>query len=384
MRTFAQLPQRGLLIWLLASTFELFLRSMQFVLLVVPGGVAFLRFVLRWSISEVGGMRDSFGPLTWWGANLMHWRKLRMTAASSTLRVDGAPCAFWYDLRHADEAPLVPPLLLIYVHGGGFCSHTATEPLFAAPMLERLAARGVHARVLALDYTLAPGEEGRSRQLRQLLHAYNRVASMAHKETKLVLAGDSAGGHLVVAIVRALLAETPDGHPRTRLPDALVAISPWAEVALPQTSRGVHIQHSPSRTRNSRRGTDYVSLHLLERLALRAGHARDYLLPAKEEEELIPSRDASGAPLLPPTVIFIGGGELLVEDGRKLSATLSLLCPGYPNRVRLVEEPDAPHDWPLLPWFDLRRGTAARGMDQLAEFVLVSTGLADVPSHQLL
>ena len=257
----------------------------------------------------------------------------------------------------------MPPLLIVYVHGGGFCSHTATEPLFAAAALPRLAARGIYARVLALDYSLDAGEEGRSRMVRQVLHGYERLVAAAHRETKIVLAGDSAGGHLVVAVVRALLADRNvrgEGKLHARMPDALIAISPWAEVAIsPTTDAGSTgrgsigmgasgFVHSPSRTRNARRRTDYLSLRLLEMFALRAGHVRDHLLPSEKAEDaaLCERTGVDGGALLPPTIIFIGGGEVLAEDGRRLSAALSRLCSGHPNRVRLYEEPD-PMEPPL-------------------------------------
>ena len=68
--------------------------------------------------------------------------------------------------------------------------------------------------------------------------------------------------------------------------------------------------------------------------------------------------------------VEVGGRELLAEDGRRLSAALSRLCSGRPNHVRLYEEPDAAHDWLLLPWFDVTPGSAARGMDAMVHFIV--------------
>ena len=82
----------------------------------------------------------------------------------------GAPPAVWLDLRYAQEAPLAPPLVIVFIHGGGFCSHTATEHLFAAGVLPRLARRGVAARVLALDYDYHHPD--RERQVLACLHAW--------------------------------------------------------------------------------------------------------------------------------------------------------------------------------------------------------------------
>ena len=103
--------------------------------------------------------------------------------------------------------------------------------------------------------------------------------------------------------------------------------------------------------------------------------------PKREWEAALRERacNGGGSPLLPPTIIFIGGGEVLAEDGRRLSASLSRLCPGCPQRVQLYEEPDAAHDWLLLPWFDVKPGSAGRGMDALTAFILEACGRDSPP-----
>ena len=135
----------------------------------------------------------------------------------------------------------LPPLVIVYVHGGGFGSHTPTEHLFAGQVLASLACRrrrtaqtmgarrgGMlevsspvalrRARVLALDYTLGHAVP-RKVQVAQLCHGWRSARRQqreaypyAHPaELKMVLAGDSAGGHLVLAMVRRLRMDMASG-----------------------------------------------------------------------------------------------------------------------------------------------------------------------------
>ena len=302
----------------------------------------------------------------------------------------------------------MPPLLILFVHGGGFVSHTCTEVPFAAEVLPRLAARGVPARCLALQYSVGESAS-RDLQLRQLMHAYRRVAAHAHRETRIVLCGDSAGGHLAVAMMHALLAPgSAAEYPHCRAPDALVAISPWAEVA---TAADPQAYRTPSKVRTERRGTDILGLSLVHSMAIAAGHQQDYLLPPRDVNSvnaampLDPREDAEKAALeahlatafaapfaqgqsapvaayLPPTIIFIGGGELFSEEGRRLSAALSRLSED-PESVTLVEEPDAPHDWPFMPFFEPVVGSSGRAMDRLVSFIMDACGVAAAQCQQV-
>jgi len=85
------------------------------------------------------------------------------------------------DLRQQAN-PATPSLVAVFIHGGGFCAHTATEYPFAGEALPRLAAalgasKGRRAiRVLALDYGLAPEvRRGRGRgRLFALLEALTK------------------------------------------------------------------------------------------------------------------------------------------------------------------------------------------------------------------
>ena len=110
--------------------------------------------------------------------------------------------------------------IIYYLHGGGYvmCSiNTHRE------MISRLS-RAAGARVLAIDYRLAP-ENKFPAAVADATAAYRWLLSAGVDPAKVVIAGDSAGGGLTVATMLAL---RDAGEP---LPAAGVCISPWVDLA---------------------------------------------------------------------------------------------------------------------------------------------------------
>ncbi len=286
---------------------------------------AIIRHVAR-DTSSLFLTRYVVGPLSWLCWSARYRRVLRARAGPD-------PLTSWLELRGAPRAP--PAVLIIYIHGGGFGSHTATEFAFAGELLPRLAAKGVAARVLALDYSLAP-QASRAKQQAQLLKAYEQI----DPHTRIVLAGDSAGGHHAIALELELLAHG------ARLPDALVVISPWLKLA-------------PL----SERPGDYLPPRLVKKYIEAAAHSESFLWPP----ESFLSRLAYGQ-RWPPTLVAIGGAELFRDEGRALARALkeSPAC----NDCVLVEMPKGVHDFCYLPFFDAKPGDAVLGNDRIAAFVL--------------
>jgi len=107
-----------------------------------------------------------------------------------------------------------PQVTVLYLHGGGysFCPRAYAD--FIAQIT--LAAKS---RTFALDYRLAP-EHRFPAQLEDALHAYRWLLESGTDSETLVLAGDSAGGNLALAL---LLAARDSNLP---LPSLAVALSP--------------------------------------------------------------------------------------------------------------------------------------------------------------
>lgn len=107
---------------------------------------------------------------------------------------------------------------LLYLHGGGY----AFYPKAAYSNFIAQIALAAKLRTFALDYRLAP-EHKFPAQLEDAFRAYRWLLDNANDPQKLVVAGDSAGGNLAIAL---LLRVRDSGLP---LPSLAVAMSPATE-----------------------------------------------------------------------------------------------------------------------------------------------------------
>lgn len=145
---------------------------------------------------------------------------------------------------------------------------------------------------------------------------------------QVVLMGDSAGGGLALASAQALR----DAH---RSCHRLVLISPWLDVATNQ----------PEQKRIAPRDAILGIPGLVE-----AGRA--YATGLALDDPLVSPLygDMHG---LPPITVFSGTADLLNPDSHRLRAA----CSAAGVRCELVEAPDSPHAYPLIPTAE---GRAAR------------------------
>lgn len=106
------------------------------------------------------------------------------------------------------------PATVLYCHGGGYSFYPRAYANFIA--LITLAAKS---RTFALDYRLSP-EHRFPAQLEDALGAYRWLLETGTDPDHLVLAGDSAGGNLVLALLLAAR------DSRLPLPALVIALSP--------------------------------------------------------------------------------------------------------------------------------------------------------------
>jgi monoterpene epsilon-lactone hydrolase len=179
---------------------------------------------------------------------------------------------------------------LLYLHGGGYRLGT---PRSWVAFASRLAA-ATASRVVIADYRLAP-ENPFPAALHDVVAVYD---ALRHQEGPLVVAGDSAGGGLAVALVAACLLS---GH---AVPDGLVVMSPWVDLTL------------TSPTFQTRATTDQLFSH---GSAVEAAQA--YLQGVDPGDPLASPlfADLGG---FPPTLVFAGGAESLLGDGLGLATRL--------------------------------------------------------------
>ncbi|MEV0595834.1 alpha/beta hydrolase [Nonomuraea cavernae] len=203
--------------------------------------------------------------------------------------------------------------VLLYFHGGGyfFCSPKTHRSI--TWRLSAVAGRPV----LALDYRQGPIHK-LADSLSDALEAYTCLLERGHAARDIILAGDSAGGHLTLA---ALLALRDRGVP---LPSAAICLSPWTD--LTDTPRTANRWQDPmlpaSRVRwLARRWTSGLDPH-------------DPLVSPV-------LGDFTG---LPPLMIVTGSTEVLRDEARRVA--LRARQGGVP--VTYEEWPRMPHVFPIL------------------------------------
>lgn len=110
--------------------------------------------------------------------------------------------------------------VILYLHGGGYFFYSPRE---YRPITYALA-KGVVARVFALEYRLAP-EHPFPAALDDAVACYRRMMMDGIPAKNVVVAGDSAGGGLALALLVSL---RDHGDP---LPAGAVLFSPWTDLA---------------------------------------------------------------------------------------------------------------------------------------------------------
>ncbi|KAF1809700.1 alpha/beta-hydrolase [Eremomyces bilateralis CBS 781.70] len=119
---------------------------------------------------------------------------------------------------------------MIYYHGGGFIDAIMPGHVrFLFSLMKEMRKSGKNMSVVVLAYSLAP-EKPYPTQLRQGVNFLRHMIEVEKKDTsQLIIAGDSAGGNLVLSVLSHIAHPHPD-IPPLNLPGPLhaaVAFSPW-------------------------------------------------------------------------------------------------------------------------------------------------------------
>lgn len=180
--------------------------------------------------------------------------------------------------------------ILLYLHGGGYVSGSPATHLAVTARL----AHEARALLFALDYRLAP-EHPFPAQLEDAWAAYWwLITEQGYHPAQIVIAGDSAGGGLTIALLLALR----DAH--LPLPAGGIGLSPWFDLAL------------SGETLQTNAATDFLNFSVL-RVA-----ASMYCNGYDPHHPLISPlyADLRG---LPPLLIQVGSVEMLLDDSRRFA-----------------------------------------------------------------
>ncbi len=206
--------------------------------------------------------------------------------------------------------PPEPAPRVLYLHGGAFAMGS---PATHRPITTAIAHRA-GARVVACDYRLTP-EHPWPAGLEDAVSVYDGMLTMGTPAGRIVLAGDSAGGNLVLSTLHAIKRR---GLP---MPAGAVCLSPWCDLA--GRSRSV----ITNATREA-----MLPAELLPDMARLYAGSEDLTEPT-----ISPLYgDFTG---FPPLLLHVGSEEILTDDAVRLhdaaaaagaSSTLTV-WPGLPH-----------------------------------------------------
>jgi len=223
-----------------------------------------------------------------------------------------------------------PARVLLFFHGGGYCSGSITSHRGMVTAVGRAA--GV--RTLAVGYRLAP-EHPFPAALDDALTAYRFLVDRQVAPEKIAIGGDSAGGGLsLAAMTRLRDAGTP-------LPGCAWLVSPWVDLQMTGASLMAKASVDP-----------LIQKPYLEELAAAYLAGTD---PADPRVSPLHA-DLTG---LPPLLIQVGSAETLLDDAVRIARRAG--AADVP--VSLEVWPHMIHAWHL--WAaqleDGRRAIAAAG-----------------------
>jgi acetyl esterase/lipase len=189
---------------------------------------------------------------------------------------------------HAGDG-MHPDRAMLYLHGGGYCFSSAQSHRPLTWRLSRMARRPV----LAINYRQGTDHEFehcRDDALQAYRHLLERYAP-----ENILIAGDSAGGHLTLVTLQAI---RDAGLPQPR---AALCFSPWTDLSC----------ESESYRRNRFRDPMFSSRAVSDL-------ARYYVRHRDHHHPLVSPLhgDFSG---LPPLMITAGSTEVLRDDSRRLA-----------------------------------------------------------------
>jgi len=178
--------------------------------------------------------------------------------------------------------------IILYLHGGAYC---ICSPRTHRSLTANLA-KHCQMDVYVPDYRLAP-EHAFPAGIDDCIEAYQWLLNQGYRGEQITLAGDSAGGGLVMATAQRIMQQG------LSKPCALVLISPWVNQTLPQKDKQTDGIDSLLRWSNLEKG---VSSYL-------QGHDISDPLASAVFADLTD---------FPPLLIQVGSEEILLADAREL------------------------------------------------------------------
>ena len=210
-----------------------------------------------------------------------------------------------------------PGYAIMYAHGGGYVSGSLSYARILAAKL----ACATGFTTYSFDYRLAP-ESPYPAALDDALAVWSHLTQNGYDAGRIFLAGESAGGNLVLCLAQSLIKQE-----RT-LPFGLLLFSPWTDMTSSSDSYEVYSELDPILTK------DYVT-----------EAAKVYIGGAGSPED--PRFSPLFGPMekMPPTFIMAGRNEILLDDCIKLRDKIA----ASGGKAELDIEEDGWHVYQQMP-----------------------------------
>ncbi len=235
--------------------------------------------------------------------------------------------AEWVSVNQAH----IKKYVILYCHGGGYSTGSSK---YARTLTSKLASCACM-KVLSFDYRLAP-EHPYPAALEDAMKAWDYLMLQGYGAGDVIVAGDSAGGNLALALTLQLKKQ------RRMLPRGLVLMSPWTDLTSSGKSFETKAEMDP-----------ILSAEYIDRMKQAYAAGQDL------EEPLI-------SPLwgdhtdFPPVCIQVGENEILYSDARRLYERMQ----EEHVAVKFMQFAGMWHVFQMSPF-----KTAYEAMDRIAEFI---------------
>jgi acetyl esterase/lipase len=226
-----------------------------------------------------------------------------------------------------------PERVFFHLHGGGY---VLGNPAASRPFTTEFALKA-RCQVVSVDYRLAP-EHPFPAAVTDALVAYSSLLASGRQPGAVAVGGESAGGGLAVATLIA--ARTA----RLAMPAALIAISPWTDLACDAPSLHALAHADP-----------LLNAHSLKTMAEAYVQAGDRRAPTASPAHA----DLHG---LPPMLIHVGSDEILLDDATALERRARV----FGIDARLEIWPGMIHTWHM---FHRMLPEGGEAIAKLAQFV---------------
>lgn len=235
--------------------------------------------------------------------------------------------AEWISVNRAHMKKYV----ILYCHGGGYSTGSS---LYARTLTTKLA-MSTSMDVLCFDYRLAP-EHPYPAALEDAMKAWNYLMLLGYGARDVMVAGDSAGGNLALALVHKLKSEN------RLLPRGLLLMSPWTDLTASGKSYQTKKEVDPVLD------AEYI------------GQMVHNYAEGQELENPLISPIFGNFVDFPSTYIQVGSNEVLLEDSIMLHK--KMIKANVPVRMDIFE--GMWHVFQMSPF-----KTAYEAMDKNAEFI---------------